>query len=244
MEGKIKAVEFGGVLYNPEELTLGPATNSPEFKGRQTKPAEGLLTLDEERVLRWKWAKLNPDTRPSWRDYWLKAQQVLTRQDIADSLPDDRLQEVIDLLLEYRSRVIQNTTYNTEEYAKQLLAKTASILQAEGASIPAGPEQLKAERLDRPELRRKLKDILEYETSLCLNPTEVGKDDCGVESGSADCSECQLDQIMLRIYNWGLEDCPHKRLGWHTPRWSSECQKCWQSLKGEDRGNVATPKEE
>ena len=49
-----------------------------------------LLTLDEECALREKWAKLNPDTRPSWRDYWLKAQQALTRQEIPEAVKAER----------------------------------------------------------------------------------------------------------------------------------------------------------
>ena len=48
-------------------------------------------------------------------------------------------------------------------------------------------------------LREGIKDILEYETSLCLNPTEVGKDDCGFETGSVACAGCQLDQILAII---------------------------------------------
>ena len=33
-----------------------------------------LLTITEELKLRLKWKRLNPSTRISWRDYWLKAQ--------------------------------------------------------------------------------------------------------------------------------------------------------------------------
>ena len=49
---------------------------------------------------------------------------------------------------------------------------------------------------NRPELRKKIKDILDYETSLCQNPTEVGKEDCGHETDSAACGDCQLEQIL------------------------------------------------
>jgi len=41
----------------------------------------GLLTIDEERIRRQEWERLDPDTRPSWRDYWLKAQRDLTTWD-------------------------------------------------------------------------------------------------------------------------------------------------------------------
>ena len=35
---------------------------------------ELLLTIDEEHRLRLEWELLNPDTRISWRDYWLTGQ--------------------------------------------------------------------------------------------------------------------------------------------------------------------------
>lgn len=111
--------------------------------------------------------------------------------------------------------------------------------------------------LDRPELRKKIRVILEYETSLCL------KDDCNVESGSVACTECQLDQILpylpdetacvglelccdleakieevkWQVINWLDEPCPHQYMFNH--RWG--CRACqdmlkdgsWQALKKE-----------
>ena len=43
-------------------------------------------------------------------------------------------------------------------------------------------------------------------------------------------AQCQKE--MLRWFvEWVEEDCPHKKEGWHTPRWRSECYKCVKELK-------------
>ncbi len=39
-------------------------------------------------------------------------------------------------------------------------------------------------------------------------------------------AEAQLKKVV----EWGEADCPHKKAGWHTPRWRSECPGCWQAL--------------
>lgn len=39
-----------------------------------------LLTPEEEHILRLEWRKLNPNTRISWRDYWLTAQLAKDKQ--------------------------------------------------------------------------------------------------------------------------------------------------------------------
>lgn len=55
------------------------------------------------------------------------------------------------------------------------------------------PVEHKTEQAD---LREAVGNILDFETSLCLNPTEVGKDDCGNETDSPACRDCQLEQIL------------------------------------------------
>lgn len=40
-----------------------------------------------------------------------------------------------------------------------------------------------------------IKQILEYDSDMCLDPTKIGKDDCGYETGSPACIECQAHQI-------------------------------------------------
>ena len=49
------------------------------------------------------------------------------------------------------------------------------------------------------DIKEKIGDILDFETDLCLDPTAVGKDDCGYETDSPACRNCQLDQIMPLI---------------------------------------------
>lgn len=46
-------------------------------------------------------------------------------------------------------------------------------------------------------------------------------------------AQAQLEDTLRQVVEWGEEDCPHKKEGWHTPRWRSECLKCWQELKQE-----------
>jgi len=48
-------------------------------------------------------------------------------------------------------------------------------------------------------LANNIRNILDYETDLCLNPTVVGEDDCGYETESMACRECQIAQITALL---------------------------------------------
>lgn len=48
-------------------------------------------------------------------------------------------------------------------------------------------------------IEKKIKDIFDCQADLCLNPTIIGKDDCGYESHSVECFACMKKQILSLI---------------------------------------------
>ena len=48
-------------------------------------------------------------------------------------------------------------------------------------------------------LREQIDNILSHDSLMCSNPTAVGLDDCGYESGSPHCHDCQIKQFEALI---------------------------------------------
>lgn len=99
-----------------------------------------LLTITEELKLRLKWKRLNPSTRISWRDYWLKAQLA----------KDKKATNALVLESEARGELIRRLTAKLEETLKH---RTIQPVPKFNNALEADAHNWDTRELPRPELR-------------------------------------------------------------------------------------------
>ena len=74
-------------------------------------------------------------------------------------------------------------------------------------------------------LSDEIKKILDYESDLCLDPPKVGADDCGYETDSYACTECQVAQLQALFEAQRAKDKAE------IDRWREKCFNDTMSAK-------------
>ena len=77
-----------------------------------------ILTIDEEHELRGMWEQLDPDTRISWRDFWLTAQRDVTK---AETLKE--VGEALESKKVYQSALLVTFNMDWERFKKKALKR-------------------------------------------------------------------------------------------------------------------------